>query len=208
MASSRRIVAVALGLLALASASVGAQHQSPVHTGGWIISGSGSLGRSHTDASDVDVTHVGIRPTGLVFLTSRFALGASLPLSYSHLSDPSGHSYSYGLGPAARYYFAADTSRWLWFVGAAVEPQWQKDSRQSIVVASPGGVVSTETFDTSNRLLTIDGSLGLTRLLAEHVGLTGELYYTHSELSGDISPRESLKSYDVGARFGLTVFVH
>ncbi|HSQ29823.1 MAG TPA: hypothetical protein VLN49_08235 [Gemmatimonadaceae bacterium] len=208
MPSSRRVVVVALGLLALASASVRAQHQSPVHTGGWIISGSGSLGRSHTDASDADVTHIGIRPTALVFLTNRFALGASLPVSYSRLSNPSSHIYSYGLGPAARYYFVADTSRWLSFVAASVEPQWQKQSSQNVVVASPGGVVSTETFDSSNRLLTIDGSLGLTRLLAEHVGLTGELYYTHSELSGDVSPRESLKSYDVGARFGLTVFVH
>lgn len=208
MPSARRIATAALGLLALASTRARAQHQSPAHTGGWIIGGSGSLGRSHTDAIDADITHIGVRPTGLVFLTSRFALGASLPLSYSHLSNPSGHSYSYGLGPAARYYFAADTSHWLWFVGAAVEPQWQKDSRQNIVVVSPGGVASTATFDTSNRLLTIDGSLGLTRLLADHVGLTGELYYTHSELSGDISPRESLKGYDVGARFGLTVFVH
>lgn len=81
MPSFRGVVAVPLGLLVLASASVRAQHQSPVHTGRWIISGRGSLGRLHDDATDADFTHFGIRPTALVLLTIRFALGASLPLS-------------------------------------------------------------------------------------------------------------------------------
>jgi hypothetical protein len=208
MHATVRTVAFGAALLTVGAARGYAQHTSPAHPGGWIVSGSGSLGRTHSDAADVDVTHVGIRPVGLVFLTSRLALGASLPLSYAHYSNPSGHTANYGIGPAARYYFIADTSRWLSFIGAAVEPVWQRDHREGLIVVSPSGSGSTVTLDSHNRVLTVDGSLGLTRLLAEHVGLTGELYYTHSETSGDISPQAKLKAYDAGARFGLTVFVH
>ena len=50
---------------------------------------------------------------------------------------------------------------------------------------------------------------GLTRLVATHVGLTGEAYYTHLSNTIDLgSTTTSRASYDVGLRFGITVFVH
>ena len=203
-----RAIASATVLVVGHTVRAGAQAASPLHTGGWIISGGASIGRTHNNEFGGDVTHVGISPTGLVFVTSRFALGASVPLSYLSYSDPSGHSYSYGIGPAARYYFAADTSRWLPFVAASVQPQWQNEHRTVTIITSPSGTLSTSTIDSHDHLLAIDGSMGLTRLVAQHVGVTGELYYTNEKLSGDISPQRAIRSYDWGARFGLTVFVH
>jgi hypothetical protein len=202
MQQFRRTSAVIAGFIVFASAPAGAQQVSPVHPGGWIIGGGGSIGRSHDDVSREDLTHIVVQPNGLVFVTKYLAIGGSVPLSYSSFTG--GHTYAYGIGPSARLYFMSDTSRWLPFVGATVTPEWQKSHRE--VFANN---VST-TLDADARFLGIDGSLGLTRLLAEHVGATGELYYTHTTLSGGLGLPSggSRGGYDMGARFGLTVFVH
>lgn len=207
MSSFCRIVTFATGLMALGSVRSAAQHPSPIHSGGWIISGSGAIGRSHQSDFDANMTHIAIRPSGLVFLNDHFALGASVPLSYTDGGGSLGHSFSYGLGPTARYYFIADTSRWLPFVGAAIEPQWLRVHRE-VTILTGGGAASNVSQNSNGRDLSYDASAGVTRLLADHVGLTGELYYTHTELTGDLANNQTLRSYDVGARFGLTVFVH
>jgi hypothetical protein len=63
--------------------------------------------------------------------------------------------------------------------------------------------------DATNRIVSIDASAGVTRLVATHVGLTGEAYYGHLSNTVDIgSTSTSRGSYDVGLRFGITVFVH
>ena len=207
MSSFCRVVTIATGPVALGSVRSAAQHQSAIHSGGWIISGSGAIGRSHQSEFDADMTHIAVRPSGLMFLNDHFAVGASVPLSYTDGGGSLGHSFSYGLGPTARYYFVADTSRWLPFLGAAIEPQWLR-VRRELTIPTAGGTLSTVSQNSTGRDLSYDASAGVTRLLADHVGLTGELYYTHTELTGDLANNQTLRSYDVGARFGLTVFVH
>lgn len=201
--SSARVLAAA-ALFVAASAPLSAQHASPLHAGGWIISGGGSAGRTHYDGDqEGDITHINLQPTGLVFVTSHFAVGGTIPLSYNGFSNPSGHAFGFGIGPAARYYFAADTARWLPFIGASVQPQWQEVHETVVALGN-----TTRTVDFENRVVTADGSLGLTRLVAQHVGVSGELYYTHSALHTSLGPNGPKGSSDVGARFGLTVFVH
>jgi hypothetical protein len=197
----RQSLTVVTSLVILGSVRASGQRPSPLHPGGWIISGGASVGRSHDNLTDDDVTHIALQPTGLVFVTSHLAIGGSVPLAYTR--DPAGHTYLYGVGPSARYYFTADSARWLPFVAAAVTSQWQKLHR---AVTNNG--VST-TIDTDVRYTTVDGSAGLTRLVAEHVGLTGELYYSRSQFRDDFRPGGGTRRmYDLGARFGLTVFVH
>jgi hypothetical protein len=203
-----RVVVAALAAAVTGSARLEAQQYSPLHAGGWIISGGGSIGLMHNDGVEGDVTHVSLQPTGLVFVTSRFAIGASVPLSYVDFGNSSGHAYEFGLGPTARYYFAADTSHWLPFLSASVQPQWQNVHQRIVVNTFPAGTVTESTVDFENRIVTADGSLGLTRLVAQHVGVTGELYYTHSSIHAGEGSGGSRSTYDVGARFGLTVFVH
>jgi len=171
-----------------------------MHTGGWIISGSGSAGRSHDNLAG-DQTHIGVQPTGLVFVTPNLAIGAGIALSYT--DNSSGHSYSYGLGPTARYYFGTQDPKWLPFVGASVTPQWLHEQVKVIIGST------SQTLDANLRSLAFDGSVGLTRLVVEHVGVTGEAYYTNSQLSGGSRlVGGGRHAYDAGLRFGLTVFVH
>jgi outer membrane protein W len=193
--------AFAAGTL-LASAALAQTPTTPIGDGSWIISGSAGLSSHHDETSDRTTTSLRFAPAGMLFVLPRLAIGATLPLSYS--SDDGGHATSFGIGPSARYYFGDQAGKLFPFLGASVLPQWQNSHRTSVGInGSPVDV------DGSNRVISIDGSAGLTRLIATHVGVTGEAYYTHMSSKTDVgSSTSSRDAYDVGLRFGLTVFLY
>ena len=196
---SAALLAVAVAVVA---SSAEAQQGSPINAGGWIIAGSGGLSSSTDDASDRTTTSFRLSPTGLYFVQPRLAIGGSLPFSYTSFST-GGHATVFGLGPSLRYYFGEPTGQLFPFISASVLTSWQNSQATSVIA---GNRVTNEV---TSRLLSLDGSAGITRMLATHVGLTGEAYYTHSSSRAEIGA-SSLKQegHDLGLRFGLTVFIY
>jgi hypothetical protein len=186
--SMRRFLLAALAI----APSLAAAQTSPLHTGGWIISGSAGLSHRHIEADDQDETSVSLAPSGLYFVTPRLAVGGSVLLGYdSYLSD-----WSYGIGPEVRYFIADPTDKLLPFVRASVVPQWQRIR---------GDQIGGENFTT--RLTTVTAAAGLTQIVATHVGVTGEAYVARASYdSGNRQPGSRETMY--GLRFGLTIFVH
>ena len=192
---------LALGLL-LAGAPASAQDRSTaVSRGSWIISGSAGFSQSHDDLSDQTSTTVSASPTALIFVAPRFAVGGTVTGGY--YKSGSVKSTSYGIGPSARYYMGDSASKWLSFLSASVFPQWGS-SRVNTVV---NGVVTPVEVDATN--LAMDASLGLTRLLVAHVGVTGEAYYTRiNRSSTSRGTTNDFTTNSFGARFGLTAFLY
>jgi outer membrane protein W len=186
----------------LVSASANAQQSSPIGQGSWIIGGSAGLSSSHDESTDQTATSVRVSPTGLVFVRPRLAIGGALTLGYS--SSSSASFSTYGLGPSVRYYFGDMAGQLFPFVNAAVMPVWQKSNVKSLSNGLP-----VPLNDATNRIIVFDASAGLTRLVATHVGLTGEAYYARVSNKIEVgSTTTNRDSYDVGMRFGITVFVH
>jgi outer membrane protein W len=190
-----------LAVAPLVFARANAQQSSPIGQGSWIISGSAGLSRNHDDATDQTATFARLSPTGLLFVRPRLAIGGALTLGYS--STPAASFMAIGLGPTARYYFGDMTGQLFPFLSVAVIPVWQESNAKNTFNGLPG------LSDATNRIITMDGSVGLTRLVATHVGLTGEAYYTRVDNKIDVgSNSQTRNSFDVGLRFGITVFVH
>jgi hypothetical protein len=197
MLSSR----IALGLLLIGAPAFAQERSTAVSRGSWIISGSAGFSRSHDDLSDQTSTSISASPTALMFVASRFAIGGRLTGGYS--KSGSFKSTSYGLGPSARYYLGDSASKWLSFLGASVFPQWGTSKVSSVT----NGVVTPVDVDATD--LAMDASLGLTRLLVTHVGVTGEAYYTRINRSS--TSRGTTNDFNTnafGVRFGLTAFLY
>lgn len=186
------LTAVCLTFLTLSSRALA--QSAPLHSGGWLIGGSASLTRDRNSQQEETTTHAGLNPTGLVFLNSHLALGGELALGYDGLGN-GGHAVTYGIGPAARFY-PMTTTAWLPFLAVTAAREWQR--------------ITLDGFPSSHAsLVSIDGSLGVTRVLATHVGLDGAFFYRHSRITNQFpaSPANWTQD-DYGLRFGLSVFVH
>lgn len=174
-------------------AAQGAPVASPIHTGAWIIGGTGQF--DHTDGQ----TSFSLAPTALDFFTSRVAIGGVGLLSLAQTNG--GHAYSWGLGPTVRVFPGDPSSLTLPFVSGSVIPEWA--TRHTTV--SQGALNA----DVDTRVITLDGSIGVTRMLATHAGLTGEAYITHYDFRNTAAGSTSSSgTTHYGVRFGLTVFVH
>jgi hypothetical protein len=185
------------GVLVAASivSSPAVAQSSPIGKGSWIIGGSAGINSQHVSGNDQSVTSVSLAPSALYFVSPGLALGGSVILGYS--DNPQVSSKSFGVGPSVRYYFGDKAAKTLPFLSATVEPVWQSNDPKSSTGQS-----------TSSTNLLIEGTVGLTHLVASHVGITGEAYYDHLEFSsdrGDIHVDQS--SYAFGLRFGITAFV-
>jgi hypothetical protein len=165
--------------------------ESPAHTGGWILGGSGSFSVIPTPSNELGLS---LSPNALVFVMPRLAVGADAVLALTH--NDSGHSNTLGVGPTARFFIDDLSNRVLTFLSASVVPEWQ-DVWQN-------GRAFNE------RALTLDGSFGATFLMASHVGLTGEAFVAHTETRTTDSglPSSVGGTSQYGVRFGFTVFVH
>jgi hypothetical protein len=182
--------AACLTCLALATRAT-AQTASP-HSGSWLVGGGAALTRDRNSQAGGTTTHAALDPTGLRFVNAHLALGGAMVLGYDGF--PEGRALTYGIGPAARYYPLAGAP-WQPFLAVSVAPEWQS--------------ISQDGFPTNHiSLLGADGSLGLTRMLATHVGLDGALFYRHQKQTNRTSSaRVSWTEDDYGVRFGLSVFL-
>jgi hypothetical protein len=189
----------ALAIAFVAIPSVHAQRTSPIGGGSWIVGGSAGFSRRQDNTLDQSTTTFHVSPTALLFVKQGFAIGGVASLGYS--TNPSSDFTTFGAGPSARYYFGDPAGRTFPFVSGTFLPLWQKSSRKGSAFA---------TSNTTERFTSIDGSVGVTQLLATNVGLTGEAYYSHFDLklsdAGPIPERQT--SYELGVRFGIAVFVH
>jgi hypothetical protein len=200
MSSSSVRAALALVFLGSTSLTARAQTASPVHAGGWLIGGAATIAGSHDDNSG-NRTDLSISPSGLAFVTSHLAVGGSVLLGYG---DGGGvQNTLFGVGPSARYYFSGANAVWLPFISATATPTWSHSERS-------GSSPAPSSLTSNSRVLSLDGSLGLTRLVATHVGITSEAFYTNSSLQSDAGgvARSTDRASRYGLRFGVSVFVH
>ena len=173
------------------------QIASPLHTGAWIVGGSASVSKS---TGTLGSSFFQVAPTALALVTPNFAIGGMAGIGYT--SNDNGHAWTYGIGPSARLFLGDVSSLTLPFLSASFFPQWNKTS---IKTSSPVTVTGSE----DSHRYAFDGSVGVTRMIATHVGLTGEAYFTHFEFSSELPTGSSVESSQnqYGIRAGLTAFV-
>src|SRR5690348_6077925 len=100
----------------------GVAQTSLIHEGSWLVAGSASLTRSHSDDGSSTSTHAALVPTGLRFMNDHLAIGGSAVLAYDDFGGGGGHAVTYGIGPAARLY-ASTVTDWKPFIAASVAPE-------------------------------------------------------------------------------------
>jgi len=190
----RGVAAVVIG----ASAAV-AQPKSAISHGSWLVGGTAGL--SHSNAGGASTTTVSFLPLGLYFVADRLALGGTLDLA--HLSNSAGdarfHDTVIGAEPTIRYFFGDLAGNLLPYLNGAIGPSREHSKSEN------NGTGSGEQTTTG---LDLTGSAGLMRLLGTHVGLNGEVYYTHRHVSRDLGAATFKSSTDnYGLRFGFNAFV-
>lgn len=186
--------------LVFGAATLAAQQKSPIGKGSWLVGGSAGL--SHTD--EADVTTASLAPFGLYFVAPHLALGGTLDLAYasSHVQVGDSHTTLIGVEPTIRYFFGDLSGNLFPYLNASVGPSWEKFKIDGTGSSADGEQTTTG--------LELTGSAGLMRMLATHVGLTGELYYTHAHQSTDVSTTTSNITHNqnsYGLRFGISAFV-
>jgi len=169
---------------------------SAIGKGSWIISGSASASSQHANGSDQTTTTISLAPSALYFVKPGLALGGAVGLGY--FDGAFGTTKSFGIGPSARYYFGDAAAKTIPFISATVAPSWQSSDPKS----------SSSASDNTAHGLEIEGTLGITHLVATHVGITGEAYYAHQSFDTDVGTIHATQSsYAIGVRFGITAFV-
>lgn len=187
--------------IVLGATTLTAQQKSPIGKGGWIVGGSAGL--SHTDDSGTGTTNVAFAPFGLYFFAPRLALGGTLDLAYgsSSLAGNDTHDTFVGAEPTIRYFFGDPAGKLFPYLNASIGPSWDRFK----VDGGPAGGEQT------SHGLDITGSAGLMQMLSTHVGLTGELFYTHVHQSTDVSSTTAStitrNRSTYGIRFGFSAFV-
>lgn len=200
MATVRKCLVLTTAVNLFGASGLGAQQGapivSPLHSGAWILGGSASLSKS---TGTFGATFFQVSPTALALVTPNLAIGGMGALGYT--SSDNGHAWTYGIGPSARLFFGDVSSTTLPFVSLSFLPQWNKSS---IKTSNPFVTAADE----SSHEYSFDGSIGLTRMIATHVGLTGEAYFTHIEFSTELPVGNAQSSQNqYGVRVGLTAFV-
>jgi hypothetical protein len=186
--------------LILAATTLSAQQKSPIGKGSWLVGGSAAL--SHSKEGDAGTTQVSLAPFGLYFFVPRLALGGTLNLTHLSSTAPIGDSHEtfVGVEPTIRYFFGDLSSKLFPYLNASVGPSWEKFKADGL----GAGEQTTKGLD-------LTGSAGLMTMLATHVGLTGELYYTHvhrsSEVNSTSQPALTSNQSQYGLRFGISAFV-
>jgi hypothetical protein len=174
-----------------------AQQKSAISHGSWLVGGTAAFDHTNSGGSQ---TSVSLQPFGLYFFADHLGLGGTLDLGYSSLTNA--HTTFIGAEPTIRYFFGDPGGKLFPYLNASVGPSWR---RFKVEDNSPLGEQTTHGLD-------FTGSAGLMRLLGTHVGLTGEVYFTHRHRSTDIS--SSIENATVtgnndsyGLRFGFNAFV-
>jgi len=175
-----------------------AQQKTAVSHGSWLVGGTAGLSHTHASGS---TTIISVQPLGLYFVADRLALGGTVDLSYASTSAGTADFHDTGIGaePTIRYFFGDLTGKTFPYLNAAVGPSWQRTKAEN------NGTGSGEQTTTG---LDLTGSAGVMQMLATHVGLSGELYFTHRHRSSDVGAATLKSNSDsYGLRFGFNAFV-
>jgi hypothetical protein len=186
--------------LVLGATTLIAQQKSPIGKGSWLVGGTAGL--SHSDDGG-GTTNVSLAPFGLYFFAPHLALGGTVNLAHSssHTGIGDSHETFAGVEPTIRYFFGDLSGKLFPYLNASAGPSWEKFKLDA---PSPAGGEQTTTG------LALTASAGLMQMLATHVGLTGEVYYTHLHQStdeGSSLPDLTHNRSEYGLRFGISAFV-
>jgi hypothetical protein len=174
--------------------ALGAQTPAgPISKGSMLVDGSAGFSHNSSSGSQSSTT-ISVSPEVLYFVATRLAVGGQLGLSYSKASNSSIRSWS--LGPAARYYFAQPEARTLPFVGVA--------AAYGSSSFSPASGTDSDQISTM-----LEGVGGITRMLARHVGISGELFaaWRNNEVKSGAGPSSDFTQTTFGLRFSISAFV-
>jgi hypothetical protein len=185
-------------VVAGASVSV-AQQKTALSHGSWLVGG--TAGASHSNAGGGSTTAISFQPLGLYFVADRLAIGGTLDLA--HLSNDAGnaqfHSSVVAAEPTIRWFFGDLTGKVFPYVNAAIGPSWERSKAEG---------TGTAVGEQTTTGLDLTGSAGLMRMLATHVGLNGEIYYSHRHRSSDVGVTTLESNSDnYGVRFGFNAFL-
>jgi len=186
--SVRPLLVLALNLLPLSAA---AAQYSPVHRGSIQLAGTAQFGHFRDIGNDFSDTFIEIAPRLGYFIARGVALSANL--QFRHDAAETANSTQWGVGPGLTYYVSGLSRRVYPFVSGRTLFTWSHVSNKS-------GVVLDRRHSTTWLV-----STGALILLAEHAGLTAELYYQHDRFTVEPSTNSS-EMY--GLQWGFAIFVN
>jgi hypothetical protein len=184
--------------LVMGAATLGAQQKSPIGKGGWIVGGSAGLSHTNNDGGP-GTTNLALAPFGLYFFAPRLALGGTVSLAYASTSvaNADSHDSFVGIEPTIRYFFGDPAGKLFPYLNASIGPSWESFH-----------IDNGNNNDQTVHGLDVTGSAGLMQMLSTHVGLTGELFYSHQHRSTDFGTSSSTNNRSsYGLRFGFSAFV-
>jgi hypothetical protein len=187
-----RLVSLAVLLAAVPFTPCLAQTHA-VDRGAWQLGGSVRITGFRDIGNDTRSFVLDLNPRVGYFILPGLAVTANLQLARA--SNDNGHTSTYGVGPGVTYYFGGGPRRFLPFLSGRT--LWV----QSTSYADAGGSASLETWD----WLVSGGALFL---VAKNVGVTGEVFYSHSHVTFDgIGPAQSNSSEEYGTQLGVAVYL-
>jgi hypothetical protein len=188
MAARMGLLVLALGLLPPRAA---AAQYSPVHRGSIQLAGTAQFGHSRDIGNDFNTTFLEIAPRLGYFVAPGLALSANL--QFRHTTQEIADGTEWGVGPGLTYYVSGLSRHVYPFVSGRTLFTWSHAWDKS-------GVVLDQRHSTTWLV-----SAGALVPLAEHVGLTAELYYQHDHFT--VEPNwNSAEAY--GLQWGFAIFVN
>lgn len=184
-----RVSSFVVTALLAATAHPAAAQDWALGRGSIAVGGSASFtstgGEVNGNESDDRLTTIALAPSLQFFLTERFSFGGSLSFAYASEGDDS--ITTWGIGPAATYYFGEHGRSTHPYLGAGVDFSRQSDD-------------SSEDRDRTG----FRGAAGLLFLLSEAIGIHAELFYrsTSSE-AGNVD----IDTNTVGLAVGFSAFL-
>jgi hypothetical protein len=182
------LLVLALGLVPPRAA---AAQYSPVHRGSIQLGGTAQFGHFRDIGNDFNSTALEIAPRLGYFVARGLALSANL--QFRHTASEIATGTDWGVGPGLTYYVPGVSPRVYPFVSGRTLFTWGHFWDES-------GVTLDRHHSTSWLV-----STGALVLLAEHVGLTAELYYQHDRFTVEPATNSS-DSY--GLQWGFAIFVN
>lgn len=156
---------------------------SAIDRGSLLLDGDASFTSNTAGVNNEDrMTLLAVRPAVQYLILPGFAIGGVVSLAHSSLEGLS--STTFGVGPAATYFFGKGDRSFFPFVSGHVN----LDRRIS-------------NFSDSRNFFSYRGSGGVLLMLSRSVGLTGELFYRAQNSRGNSN------SNSFGLAFGVSAFV-
>jgi hypothetical protein len=166
----------------------------PNERGSMILAGSANVSRSESDGNES--TSISVQPNILYFVANRLAIGGQL--GFGSANHENGETSSWTVGPAARLYFGASTSKTLPYLGIAF-----------LIGSASSSTDDPIPVESEASVWGVEGIAGLTFMISRQVGIAGELFFNRNEneFETPANTERTIKMTSYGLRFGITAFV-